>query len=655
MKYGVAILLNLNKVYTYSHSESIEKGQLVAVPLRNREILGIVVDIYPEDASSDCPPGKPIKPISSLLPYSIPESYISFAEFVSDYYLNSIGGILKLVVPFSIDALLSQENPPKIQTREVSKIELNADQLNAVDKIIQRATNGFRTTLLHGITGSGKTEVFLEIAKNRMPADGIGHQILILVPEVSLSSELSKKVADRIGIEVFIWHNSISKSKKLKIWRMAVSGKSIAVVGARSALFIPFQNLGTIIVDEEHDSSLKQNESPIYNARDMAVYLGRHLGIPVLLSSATPSIESYNNAQSGKYEYIKLSSRYFENAKLPEVTINDLRKEKLDGCLSKYAIEKIHEYLHAEKQILIFVNRRGHTPKVLCKACGWKVTCPGCSAWLCYHHHSSEFICHYCGYKTYIRQACEECGSQKLVGIGIGIEKAYEECKQLFPEARISILSSDTMNTPNKISKAIEDIKRKRIDIILGTQIVAKGHNFDALNLVVITCIDAMMYGEDFRSLERAFQTLYQVSGRAGRTGDSRAEVVIQTYCPNDELMKIIKNNDIERMYTLEIRNRQLLKMPPFGNMASITMSALSEKEVVNFAKELVSKAPKLRGVKILGPLYPVIFKIRSRYRLRIIAIQKGQLQGYIRSWILSNPIPRNIKLTIDIDPYDFN
>ncbi|MDR1289399.1 MAG: primosomal protein N' [Holosporales bacterium] len=659
MKYGVAVFLNIDKVYTYSHGELLDIGQIVVVPVRNTEVMGIVVQAIDQPAEYEAKNLENIKSISSVLPYSIPEPYIVFAQFVADYNLNAIGMVLKLIAPFSIDAILSldsqSKNSEKGRDKSASEVKLNAPQQSAAEQII-RLSNGFKTFLIHGITGSGKTEVFLEVARSRLCVEKAARQILILVPEVALSGELAKKVAARLGIEVFIWHNSISKSKKLRIWRMAIGGESIAVVGARSALFIPFQNLGIIIVDEEHDSSFKQDETTMYNARDMAVYLGLCLEIPVILSSATPSVESYNNAKTGKYEYIKLSSRYFEKAKLAEVTIHDLRKEKkLSGCLSTYAIEKIFECLRAKSQVLIFVNRRGHTPKVLCKSCGWKVTCPGCSTWLCYHQSTAEFVCHYCGYRTYLRNSCEECGSTSLVGVGIGIEKAHEECQKLFPDARILILSSDTMNTPNKIAKAIEEIKKRNVDIILGTQIVAKGHNFDALNLVVVTCIDAMLYGEDFRSLERAYQLLYQVSGRAGRTGECGSEVIIQTFCPNDELMKIVKNNDIERMYTLEIRNRQLLKIPPFWNMVSITMSALSEKEVADFAGKLAIKAPRRRDVKIIGPLQPVIFKLRSRYRLRLIAVSSGRLQDYIREWILSTRLLGYIKLTIDVDPYNFN
>lgn len=646
MKYNVSVIRDLNASYTYSYGQELDIGQLVSVDFRNKETIAIVLD---KDGSKFS--GK-IKKISSILPYEIPKSYIQFAKFVSDYNIIKLGTIFKLIIPFSIDSILSPEKEIR-KEKPIEKIPvmLSSSQNEAVIQI-QKYEKQFKTILLHGITGSGKTEVFLEIARSKVENEN--KQILILVPEVSLSGELAKKVAMRLGCDVFIWHNSVSSAKKLKIWKKAINGDKMIIVGARSALFIPFSNLGLIVIDEEHDMSFKQSESAIYNARDMGIYLAFCTNIPVILSSATPSVESYNNATSGKYEYIKLNSRYFENATLPSIQINDLRKEKLSGILSEHSIKEINECLKLKKQALIFVNRRGHTPKILCRSCGAKVTCPSCSAWLCYHFDSNEYVCHYCDYKTSVKNTCELCGKSALSGIGVGIEKVYDECSSLFPNARIMMLSSDTINTPNKISKAIDQIKNNEVDIIIGTQIVAKGHNFDNLNLVIITCMDAMLYGEDFRSLEKAFQMLYQVSGRAGRIGDTNSKVVIQTYNPDNDLMQILQNNDIEKLYESEINNRKLTKMPPFGKMIGITISALSEREVEVYAKKLIRSMPRIPGVKILGPIQPNIYKLRSRYRLKILITSDKKLQDYIKGISLLFKIPNNIRIAIDVDPYDF-
>ena len=644
--FEIGVTRDIEGSYTYSFFENIPVGQIVSVNFRNKDTVGVVLNEQIETEFS----GK-IKKISNILPYQISDKYIKFAEFVARYNLIKFGSVLKLIVPFSVDLILSAEkNVKSIHSVETKKIKLNDEQQNAVD-IISNYQNEFKTFLVHGITGSGKTEVFLEIAKSKISEN---KQVLILVPEIALSDELAKNVANRCGADVFIWHNSVSPSKKLAIWKKALNGDKMIIVGARSALFVPFKNLGMIVIDEEHDMSFKQSETAIYNARDMAIYLGSCFDIPVILSSATPSVESYNNAISGKYEYIKLNSRYFENATLPNVHIDDLRKEKLNGALSSYSIKEINECLEMGKQALIFVNRRGHTPKILCRSCGWKMTCPACSAWLCYHQGSNQFVCHHCGFKTNVKKKCAECGDENLSGIGTGIEKVFEECKNIFPNARIDVLSSDTIDTPKKISKAIARIKNNEVDIILGTQIVAKGHNFDNLNLVVVTCVDAMLYGEDFRSIEKAFQMVSQVSGRAGRIGDSNSKVIIQTYNPNDELMKILENHDSQKLYENEIRNRKLMKMPPFGKMASIIISAMSEMEVSDFAKKLVKIAPRSMGVKVIGPVQPSLYKLRSRYRLRILITSNSRIQDYIKNWLDLIKIPNNIRLSVDIDPYDF-
>ncbi|MDR1391326.1 MAG: primosomal protein N' [Holosporales bacterium] len=693
MKYNVAVIRDLDNLYVYSSTQLLENGQIISVNFRNRETVGVVVNDEKTSFHGN------VKNISSILPYRISENYLKFAKFIADYNLINIGTVFKLLIPFSVDAILLQEKELKTEgVLEQQSTKLSEEQNKAVLEIL-KYKNQFKTILLHGITGSGKTEVFLEVAKfliafefrkgmvsekateeivsmvgktdaetseeaarcgnidkyttPRRPAEDTG-QILILIPEIALSTELAKKVLDKFGKNVFTWHNSVSSSKKLAIWKKAINGEKLIVVGARSALFIPFNNLKLIVVDEEHDVSFKQSETAIYNARDLAVYLGRCLNIPVILSSATPSIESYQNAISGKYEHIKLNSRFFKKATLPLVIINDLRTEKRFGNFTSYSIKEINECLQLKKQILIFVNRRGHTPKILCKSCGAKVTCPACSSWLCYHNSSNELICHYCGYKTHVKHICEDCKKPSLIGIGIGIEKVHAECTELFPNARIMMLSSDTINTPNKISKAIEKVKENGVDIILGTQIISKGHNFNNINLVVVVCADTMLYGEDFRTTERAFQMLHQVSGRAGRIGDGESKVIIQTYNPDENLMKILHDRDIEKFYELELANRKLTKMPPFGKIVSITVSSPFESKVINFSKKMIVSASKSSKIKIIGPIQPMMYKLRSRYRMRIIAISDSNFQNYVKDWLSSFKPQRDIRITVDIDPYEF-
>lgn len=664
-KYNIAVLREAPGVYTYQFDQELEIGQIVSVDFRNKEELGVILDS--NDSEFD---GK-IKKIRSIFPYKISSKYIKFAKFVSNYNILNLGSVFKLIVPFSADALLFSEKNLKQSNKipEVSVV-LNSDQKNAVNEISKYLLE-FKTILLHGVTGSGKTEVFLEIAKRVMKGcqgarcDKINQditssalasnaQILILVPEIALSMGLAKKVSERLGCEVSIWHNSISAVAKRKIWKKAIEGERLIVVGARSALFIPFSNLKLLVIDEEHDRSFKQNEKAIYNARDMAVYLGYCLNIPIILSSATPSIESYNNALLKKYIYIRLKNKYFNMISPPEVEVVDLKKENLNKCLTQTTIEEIRNCIKEKNQILIFVNRRGYTPKILCKNCGEKITCPRCSTWLCYHALLNEYVCHYCGFRTVPERHCPKCGEETLIGIGTGIEKVYEECLKEFLDARVMMLSSDTINTNRKISQAIEKIQNKEVDIIIGTQIIAKGHNFAGLKLVVIPVFDSMLYGEDFRLTERAFQMIYQVSGRAGRSFDASAKIIIQTYNPEEYLIKIFEQDKIEEFYKSEIRNRRLLQMPPFCKMVSINLSSLFEIELKNFANKLVFSTPKKNDIKILGPIQPELYKIKSRYRLRIIIVSSHSLQEYVNNLISKIKIPNSIKLSLDIDPYDF-
>lgn len=639
-KYSVIVPFDLNSCFAYSYDEDLQVGQLVAVSFRNREVVGVI-------SSSCCDYGGNIKQVSSVLPYAISDPYIKFCEFVAQYTMNSIGNIMRLIVPFSIDKILIEEKniKPILLDKSPSEIVLTKDQLKALDEM-KGACNGFKAVLLHGMTGSGKTEVFLEFIRGM-------EQVLILVPEISLSSELAKKVSERIGVPVYIWHHSITSAKKRDIWKKAINGEKIVIVGARSALFIPFSSLNCIVIDEEHDSSLKQSEGIIYHARDMGIYLARLLNIPIILSSATPSLESYSNAISGKYGHILLKSRFFESERSSLIHIDDLRKQK--GILSEYSFKSIEQCLAKNKQAMVFVNRRGHTPKILCSSCGWKVTCSRCDTWLCYHANQNCFICHHCGFKSAPLKKCKECGEESLIGVGSGVEKVATFIAETFPCASVMNLSSDNMDTPNKISKMLQKIVRHEIDIVVGTQIMAKGHNFPDLNTIIITCLDDMLYGDDFRTAEKAFQLTYQVAGRAGRFQESEgAHIVYQTYNPSDALVQLIASGNIEKFYGIELFNRKMTKMPPFGKMISILISSRSEKSLGDFSRELVRFEPRSRYFKVLGPLVPAVSKINNIYRLRFIVSSEKYAHNYVKQWFSVVKIPKDIKVSMDVDPYDF-
>ena len=650
MYYNIGIIRkNISNKYLYKSDINLNIGQVVIVDFNNKKTIGVILEVL-ETSDYD---GN-IKAITNTLSYSIPKEYIKFIELFANYNLVLLGTALQLIVPFSIENI--NKIPRKIKNiipKETKDVTLNTEQQKAVDSIWNNISK-FNVTLLHGITGSGKTEVFLEIVKRLV---NNGAQILILVPEIALSNALAQSIANRCNMEVFIWHNSINITTKSYIWKKALNNEPILVVGARSALFIPFTNLRFIVLDEEHETTFKQVNNPIYQARDMAVYLAYCLNIPIVLSSATPSIESYKNAIEGKYNYIKLTSRFYKNAKLPSIIINNLNGTSSKEIFSQDTIDEINKYLKLKQQVLIFVNRRGYAPKRFCPKCGWKALCPACDSLLCYHSLDKKLICHRCGYETANINKCPKCYNPYLINIGVGIEKVYSECVRLFPNYKTIMCSSDNMNTPNKIENIINKISNHKVDIILGTQILAKGHNFNDLNLVVITNIDYMLYSEDFRALEHTFQLLNQVSGRAGRTGNIDSKVIIQSY--NPEALEIYKNNNQEIFYNRELSNRKLTNMPPYGYIANIEISSKFEDKALQFAnkiKNIIIDANKslLKDIKIIGPIKPVLYKINYKYRYKILVIHKYPLVNYMKKILLQIRKPNNVGLILDLNPYDF-
>lgn len=645
MYYNIGIVhKNISKKYLYKLDDILNIGQLVIINFNKKKIIGVVLEVLSTSNYNGV-----IKEISEVLPYNISKEYIKFIELFSQHNLIPLGTALQLIIPFSTENINKSPRKLKnIQPNENKNVVLNTEQQNAVDNIWNNI-NKFNTTLLHGITGSGKTEVFLEIVK-RLISNGA--QILILVPEIALSNALAQSIANRCNMEVFIWHNSINITTKLYIWKKALNNDPILVVGARSALFIPFKNLKFIVVDEEHEMTFKQVNNPIYQARDMAVYLAYCLNIPIVLSSATPSIESYKNAMDGKYSYVKLLSRFHENAKLPSIIIDNMKGTPHKEIFSQNTINEINKYLKLNQQVLIFVNRRGYAPKRFCPKCGWKALCPACDSWLCYHSMDSKLICHRCGHESTSINKCPKCYNPYLVNIGVGIEKVYSECRKIFPNYKTIMCSSDNMNTPNKIENIIKTIRNHEVDIILGTQILAKGHNFNNLNLVVITNIDYMLHTDDFRALEHTFQLLNQVSGRAGRVYNVEPKVIIQSYTP--EALEIYKNSNQEVFYHKELHNRKIINMPPYGYIVSIEISSKSEEKSFEFAENIKRNLVKSNDIKIIGPVKPVLYKLNYKYRYKILIISKHPLIRYIEDLLGKIKKPSNIGLLIDLNPYDF-
>lgn len=653
LKYNIFII-KARRTFSYSYDgDKLEAGTIVEVDFRNKKYLGIVISM--SDYTDET------KNISNVTKYIIPSTYIDFCKFIANYNLAKVENFYNMLLPFDRKTFFASsrrkicgDHDKEDHNPGINNIKLNNEQQDAMNKIIEYS-NCFNAILLHGITGSGKTEVFLK-AVNQIMSTG-RRQILILVPEIALSVSIETKISKYFGANVYSWHTGVTAPQKRAIWEKAIAGDPMIIVGARSALFIPFASLACIIIDEEHDKSYKQSDTPLYNARDMAVYLAKLRDIPIVLISATPSVESYNNVISGKYKYIKLTSRFFSDAKLPEIIIDNmhLANKIYDNFLTDFSLKKIKECIREKRQALIFVNRRGYAPKLICRDCDHKFECNICSTWLCYHMKRNILMCHHCGNFRKFKETCPNCSGKNLSFIGVGIEQAQSILKKLLPDSRIEELSSDTIDSQDKIQKTIDKINNMEVDIILGTQIIIKGQNFHNIQLVVVSSMDGMLHSNDFRAIERSYQTFHQVAGRAGRK-ESGAQVILQTYDEQSNIIKTIANGDIEKLYDMEIRNRRILQMPPFGKIISILISSTNLIAANHCASEIVKRAPGDPNVKIVGPIEASILKIRNRYRIRIMVNSaiNYNLNRYVTSLLSGLKQPKNTRIIVDVNPYDF-
>ncbi|WP_029074954.1 primosomal protein N' [Kaistia adipata] len=517
------------------------------------------------------------------------------------------------------------------------------------------AANAFSVSLIDGVTGSGKTEVYFEAVAETLRA---GRQALVLLPEIALTGDFLDRFARRFGHRPAEWHSEMQPRARERVWRGVATGEVQAVVGARSALFLPFSKLGLVIVDEEHDTAYKQEEGVIYNARDMAVVRG-HLGaFPVVLASATPSIESRVNADQGRYRRIVLSARYAA-AKLPEITPVDLRIDppQRGEFLAPSLIQAIGETIGAKGQALLFLNRRGYAPLTLCRSCGHRFQCPNCSTWLVDHRFRGQLVCHHCGHHEHRPDRCPVCDAEdSLVACGPGVERVAEEVQKHFPDARRVILSSDLLGGVKRMRQELDTIRNGGADIIIGTQLVAKGHNFPLLALVGVVDADLGLAHGDPRAAERTFQLLAQVTGRAGRAGgDSRA--LLQTYAPEHPVIAAIASGDREAFYAREIEARRVAVLPPFGRLAGIIVSAADRASAYGYAMALRRAAPESGPVMVLGPSEAPLAVLRGRHRFRLLvqAPRAVDLQGFLRDWLADSPPLRgSLKLQVDIDPQSF-
>ena len=507
----------------------------------------------------------------------------------------------------------------------------------------------FNTFVLDGTTGSGKTEVYFHLIAKLIK--NTSKQALILLPEIALTSQLIARFKTQFNFEPAVWHSEVSDTKKSDIFKGVLNGDIKVVIGTRSALFLPFQDLGFIVVDEEHDQSYKQSDNGCYNGRDLAIYRAKLNNIPVLLSSATPSLETLINIDKGKYIKVDLPNRYGK-AVLPDIEIIDMKKEKLkkDKYISKILLENIEKNLQQKKQSLLFMNKRGYAPVVLCGDCGEKFMCPNCSCNLNLHKSSNRLICHHCGYFIEKTDICPHCGSQNLIDFGPGVEKIEKEIKQYFPNARTIIMSSDTINTNKKLEEVINKIINNEIDIIIGTQLVAKGHHFSNLTLVGIIDSDASLFGGDIRASERTYQLLTQVSGRAGRE-ETKGIVYFQTYSPENLILQSIKNGNKELLIEFEKENRELGGFPPFGKMAVVYISSKNEVQAHRLAQKIAKKIPFSEDVEVLGPVPTPISKLAKMYRFNLIVktSKNINIQKLLQKTVLTEKNNSNIRIKIEM------
>lgn len=592
-------------------------------------------------------------------------------------------GVSQSVIKTMIESGILEPLPVKKQKEflppkpDFHQVKLTAEQQAAADYLCQRCETGFSVTLLDGVTGSGKTEVYFEAAAKVLES---GKQVLILVPEISLTTQWLARFEKRFGVKPAKWHSSLSPAERTETWKAVTQNRAKVVVGARSALFLPYADLGLIVVDESHDHSFKQEDAVNYQARDMAVVRAKFENIPIILSTATPDLETIVNVENKKYGCVKLNSRYAA-AELPEIKIIDLRKDKplkwlppvksdsesanaeqstppkpKMAWLAPSLCTALEENLKKGEQSMLFLNRRGYAPLLICRDCGHRIQCPNCTAWLTEHLKSGKLICHHCGYTTAIPQCCPECGSETgLTACGPGVERIAEEVKGRFPDARIEILSSDTAGSFAEISAAINRMEKGETDIIIGTQILAKGHHFPALTLVGIVDADLGLLGSDLRASEQTFQLLSQVAGRAGRA-EKKGTVYLQTLYPENAVLKALAEGNREQFINLEKNSRQKLNLPPYGKLAALIVSGNTPESAGKIATDLARCAPSGNGIEVLGPAPAPIFMLRGKFRYRLLlkTLRNINIQVILKKWLKMINVSKSVRIEVDINPYSF-
>ena len=650
MKVPVLLPRIFDHPHTYLSKKygKLKAGSIVSVPFGKEEEIGVVWD-KEENTNKNFK----LKNIKEKKDVSLSHNLVKFINWFSLYNLAPKGMVLKMCL--GDESFFSKKKETfNYITKTKNNFILNEEQKNCLQEINNLGTK-FSTTLLQGITGSGKTIVYFEKIKENILK---GRQSLVLLPEIFLTNQFNNRFEDYFGFKPAIWHSKITKKNKRIIWKNIINGEIKLVVGARSSLFLPFKNLGLIVVDEEHDSSYKQDEGIRYNARDMAISRASIENIPILLSTSIPSLETFNNVKNKKYNLTKLKKRY-KNFSLPQAEVIDLKldRKKKNIWIDPKTIMLVKKYLEKKDQVLFFLNRRGYAPFMICKACGSKLDCPNCSIFLTFHKHINKAMCHHCGYKSSVNSKCiktdQSCDYQMY---GPGVEKIYAELKQIFPEKKIKILSSDFLSKKKETKNVLTDIENNKIDILVGTQLISKGFNFPNLNCIVVVDADFSGMGFDLRSTEKNIQLYNQLSGRAGRFSKDSL-VIYQTFNPSDETLKNILENDPTKFLEDEIILRREKNLPPFTRLIALIISSKSETEGVFEAQKIKKNLSALKYLEIMGPVSSPIFKIKNNYRTRLLLRSKNNLfvQKHIAKILKKINLSKKIKLIVDVDPLNFS
>ena len=651
MKVSILIPNIFNHPFTYQNkSTKLAKGDFVKVPFGSSLVTGVVWNYFEET-------NKNFKMRAVEKALEVPRmknSMIKFVNWFSLYNLVPLGMSLRLVL-FNKTAVekIANENFDQFKSLGVAKkYLLNLEQKKCLEEISNKNIN-FNVHVIDGVTGSGKTLVYFSRIKELIDK---GYQALIMLPEIGLTSQFQKRFLDFFNFEPAIWHSNVTKKNKRIIWRGVVENKIKAVVGARSSLFLPFKKLGIIIVDEEHDSSYKQDEGVMYNARDMAISRASFENIPINLITSIPSVETFNNILDKKYSTSILKKRY-KNASLPKFEIIDLNLKKIPkkSWIASETIKKVSAHLEQGDQILFFLNRRGFAPFVICKKCHSKFLCPNCSVNINYHKSKNILLCHYCGFKSSLNRKCNDNSSCDFIFCGPGVERIAEELKIQFPKKKISIFSSDTLK--KKDSKIIiGKIENRKIDILVGTQLISKGFHFAKLNCIVVIDADFSSHGYDLRSAEKNIQLYHQLSGRAGRE-NIKSTIYFQTYTPKDEMFKNIANKNTHIFLNKEIELRKKNKLPPFYRFISFIVTGKKENETEIEALKLKKYLSKHLKQEILGPVNAPIFRINKKFRCRLLlrVPKKNIIQKQLNLCMDKIKLSTGIKLTVDVDPISFN